>query len=471
MLTEHELTAEIRAGLEAVTPPAPWLPERVEKRLRASVQRSMKETPLGFQLGLNIIAVVLLIVLAVTAVGVFLAMHRPIVTVGPGSGPVIFPTKMITPTTGWALVGTSELWRTTDGGASWTDVSPPHLADRVVDADANYFLDEKRAWITESGGGRPGDPALYWVTFRTVDGGRTWQQGTPLPDLFKAGFPAQEYFLDADTGWLVLSNDNPSNPTWPILYGTHDGGLHWSLITSKAGAGTSVGTAIPCGASVMFSSAATGWMSLSLCERVPSQNQATVPDLSLVRDLILVTHDGGVTWQIQTFSFSLPADSSFHQPVFFDQLNGIIVVSGPHPALLATSDGGGTWNVRSLPGESQRDVDFVDPYHGWTLAGPSSMFAKAEVSQQRIPLPLYRTDDGGSTWTPVRTNLLLESPAGVAFSSFYFVDQKTGFLTLFTQAVGPSEFLKTTDGGGTWNVVRVCKAGLGNTYPPPPCPS
>jgi photosystem II stability/assembly factor-like uncharacterized protein len=168
-----------------------------------------------------------------------------------------------------------------------------------------------------------------------------------------------------------------------------------------------------------------------------------------------------------------PASGSrFDVPVFFDQLHGFIVVHSPEPTLLSTSDGGSTWSIRSLPGESQREVDFVDPDHGWAIAGPSSMFTKTKDNSQTIvPLPLYHTDNGGSTWTPVRTNLRLESPVGVAFSQPYFVDQKTGFLTLFTLSLGPSEFLKTTDGGRTWKVVRACRAGLGWTNPSPACPS
>ena len=475
MLTESELTAEIRAGLEAVTPPAPWLAGGVEKRLRASHQhRRMFPTPPALRLGLNVIALIVLITLAVTAVGVFIALHRPTVPVRPGSGPVIFPTKMISATTGWALVGTSELWRTTDGGLSWTDVSSPHLADRVVNADLNYFLDGNRAWITEQGGGRPGSPAYYWVTFRTVDGGLTWQRGDPLaatlPQLQSGS--AQQYFIDADTGWLLFSGRDPSQTTWPALYGTRDGGQHWTLITSKAGSGASSGTAIPCSGSMTFMSAATGWMSLGFCEQTPSQNQTTAPGLRWVRDIFVVTHDGGSTWQVQTLEINPAADSRFDAPVFFDQLHGIMVVRGSHPTLLATSDGGSTWSARTLPGESQTDVDFVDPKHGWAVAGPSSMFTKTKDNSQRIiSLPLYHTDDGGLTWTPVRTNVRLESPVGVVLSNFSFVDQTTGFGTLFTLAAGPSEFLKTTDGGRTWLVVRVCKKGLGNSYPPPACPS
>jgi photosystem II stability/assembly factor-like uncharacterized protein len=464
MLTENELTAEIRAGLEAVTPPAPWLAQTVERRLRASRPQGKVRQARGFRLGLNGIALILVITLGMAAAGVFLALHGPMVPARPGSEPVIFPTKMISPTTGWALVGQSELWRTTDAGASWTAASPPHLPDRVIDADLNSFLDGERAIITELGGGRAGSPDFYWVSFRTVDGGRTWQQGNSLQDPSHQR-QAQQYFVDANNGWLVMS-DISSQAAWPILYSTHDGGLNWSPVASTVTAAATTGTATPCYANVAFASAVTGWLLIALCDQVAPGN------FQVTRDLLLVTHDGGTTWQLQALPIILPAGSRFETPLFFDQLHGIVVVHGPKPTLLATSDGGSTWSPRSLPGETQSMVDFVDPSHGWAIAGPSSMFTKnRDDSQRTVSLPLYHTDDGGVTWTPVQTNLRLESPVGVALSNFYFVDQKIGFGILFTLAVGPSQFLRTTDGGHTWAVVQVCKAGLGNSYPPPACPA
>lgn len=471
MLTESELTAEIRAGLEAVTPPAPWLAGSVEKRIRASrQQRRMFPTAPALRLGLNLIALIVVLTLAVTAVGVFIALHRPTVTVGPGSGPVIFPTQMVSPTTGWALVGDSELWRTIDGGLSWANVSPPHLPDRVVNADLNYFKDGKRAWITELGGGRKGSP-LYWVTFRTVDGGRTWQHGESLADPFNPG-SAQQYYIDTDTGWLLLSDDDPSHTTWPILYGTRDGGLHWTLITSNAGSGASAGTAIPCSASMTFASAAAGWMSLGFCEQTPSQNGLTIPDLRWVADVLLVTHDGGTTWEPQALPIIQAQGTRVNPPEFFGGLHGILLVGGSHPTLLATSDGGSTWSARTLPGESsQTDVDFVDPDHGWAFVGPSSIPAKPKdnSNQPILSYSLYQTNDGGFTWSPVSTNVALGSPVGL--SEIYFVDPRIGFGTLSRLSAGASEFLKTADGGRTWKSVLVCEVGLGNSYPRPACPS
>lgn len=68
-------------------------------------------------------------------------------------------------------------------------------------------------------------------------------------------------------------------------------------------------------------------------------------------------------------------------------------------------------------------------------------------------LPLYHTDDGGTTWKPVLTNLLLDSPMG-RVRDVNFVDQLNGFALVFNGTAGtPITLFKTADGGANWTVV------------------
>src|SRR4029077_2609609 len=110
MLSESELITDIRAGLEAVTPPAPWLASSVERRLR-TVRQAKWRTPraIALRIGLDAVAVLGVISFVIAGVGVFLDLHRSTVSVGPGSGQVIFPTKMVSATTGWAMVDPNQL--------------------------------------------------------------------------------------------------------------------------------------------------------------------------------------------------------------------------------------------------------------------------------------------------------------------------------------------------------------------------
>src|SRR5437762_7399777 len=175
MRTDSQLRSEFRSALEAVTPPAPWLVHAVNKALgtKASTRRSYR-APLQLRFGLNVIAILVLIGVALGAVGVYLTTHRSVAPAAhPGIGRVFPPTKMVTASTGWSWVDSAELWRTTDGGAHWTNVSPPSLPGRLSPhTDSAYLLDATHAWVAESSPGAGGV-----ITFRTIDGGKSWQEG------------------------------------------------------------------------------------------------------------------------------------------------------------------------------------------------------------------------------------------------------------------------------------------------------
>ena len=137
----------------------------------------------------------------------------------------------------------------------------------------------------------------------------------------------------------------------------------------------------------------------------------------------------------------------------------MLLVRGSALGLFVTSDGGSSWSSRGLPGEFQWVVDFTDANHGWTVAGPQAMFTVPKVPEggqyptsPNVALPLYRTDDGGLTWVPVPTSLLLDSNEG-RINGIYFVDQENGFADRFNVATQQNQRLKTTDGGQTWTVV------------------
>lgn len=434
MQTDNQLRSEFRSALESVTPPAPWLAQKVSESLdtRLSTRRSYRARP-QLRLSLNIVALLVLIALAVAAVGIYLTNIQPApVPAHRGSGPVIFPTKMVTAATGWAWVEPSQVWRTTDGGTRWTNVTPRSVPDRLSSYTVgHYFLDATHAWIVDSGQG------TGITTFRTTDGGKTWQEGAPVGGPFTTSdlFP-ELFFIDQDHGWLLRPwiSDVIGARTGD-LYSTADAGLHWSFTSS--GLWTFQLITRPRG-TVVFSSLTTGWI---------------LGDPSL-----LVTHDGGATWQVQPLPVTTSAGSWLDVPHFFDPQHGFTIYasSATAPAvLLATADGGSTWVVRSLPGEVPFTSDFADANHGWAIGWPATDYNGIPPVPD-IPLPLYKTDDGGVTWVPVPTDVLWGGTEG-PIDLLDFVDQNNGFAIrekYIDNVWSPSQLLKTTDGGRAWTVVE-----------------
>lgn len=117
-------------------------------------------------------------------------------------------------------------------------------------------------------------------------------------------------------------------------------------------------------------------------------------------------------------------------------------VSGHRGTWARTTDGGATWQTGSVPGGDSlqfRDVHAVDADNAWLLsAGPGDM--------SRI----YRTADGGRTWTRQFTN----EDADAFYDCLDFWDETTG--AAFSDASrGRTLILVTADGGREWSHVPV----------------
>ena len=359
--------------------------------------------------------------------------------------------SMMNATSGWAdtdLNGHPS--HTTDGGAHWTDVSPtPALAGGI---SSDYFLDADHAWVVDARWGSP----VQLVTQRSIDGGRSWQQGAEITlDVGASSVPDGNAqgglrldFVDSGHGWLfvaaVLESQSPlSEMHRDALYSTSDGGVNWSLVSTNAWSFTPAPftSGCPWGAPI-FISLTTGYMiSPDRSYGTGKTTNCPIPNGPSLH----VTHDGGITWQFQPLFAASSASSISVQdaPNFVDELHGFLVLpSQGGSSLLATSDGGSNWEVRSLPRGTDLSISWRDYRNG-------SAF---DFNPGTPTVPLYRTRDGGSTWTPVRTNLVSDTQDG-HIDGLYFVDQHTGFAFRRTDTGTYTTLFKTTDGGHTWTLV------------------
>jgi len=111
--------------------------------------------------------------------------------------------------TGWAAVANGALWRSSDGGGSWTESSIPFEGS----LSSLHFLDDDHGWLVGDAGGGEGPPS--GVLLRTTDGGGSWLASTTE---IEAELSAAHFF-DAAHGIVVGAERDEGR-----IYTTADGG-------------------------------------------------------------------------------------------------------------------------------------------------------------------------------------------------------------------------------------------------------
>ena len=133
----------------------------------------------------------------------------------------------------------------------------------------------------------------------------------------------------------------------------------------------------------------------------------------------------------------------------------------PHPwAVEQTVNGGRSWRISRLPGCGCDPgmLSFYDARHGYVLA--ADRFGRGNPR-------LFWTDNGGASW-----QLVARPPH---FGPITFVDHRNGFLGTYVSAtIGgpgtggrgwPAVLYRTTDGGKTWSKDRVPPPSYGLVLP------
>ncbi len=337
--------------------------------------------------------------------------------------------NLVSPTTGWLLANQHLYWTTTRG-QSWEDISPPE-AQTLAQA-AVTFLDAATGWVILTGSGAGGQP-VYDLA-QTADGGHTWQSH-PL-NLFTPGeVQAQAgavylQVIDSQTAWLVVKQATGSNFSVGTLFGTRDGGQTW------------IRRSLPIGAPVYFATTLVGWTAGGAAGN------------ELYRTL-----DGGQTWSAQLPAGLTGAPSHQYLPAFQGARSGVLPVitsegDQSRVEFHVTADGGQTWPLAAqvtlnspAPGAAL-PLALLDARH-WVLVAPHT--------QQVI-----RTSDGGATttvysvaaaahldalamttpdagWAEYTSNDCVRAPATGSPSSSFQMQCQTAV-----------KLLATADGGQTW---------------------
>lgn len=339
----------------------------------------------------------------------------PSPTFGPGLPLPFRSLHMLTPTIGWGTAG-GRVFRTTDGGTHWKDVTPT-AAPEVTEVAT--FLTTSLAWVV----GAP--PAGPLTVFKTTDGGQTWQPGGSLQN----ATPNQMIFITPQEGWILADLGVPPTYYAATIFRTTDGGNTWVKMSSADG--TAQNSAIPYGAKsgLGFLNTSTGWLTGSAA---PEENVFW----------FYVTHDGGATWQQQLLPTPPGVNNAqfyLSPPSFFNGHDGIlpVMIAAPETNTLSldiyvTHTGGTTWqNTTPVQANSP---NFIDGAHGWVTNGRT----------------IFVTSDSGQHWTPLPTNSAL-----CEVESLDFVSSTVGWaINAPPSALALPTLLKTTDGGQTWTEVK-----------------
>lgn len=302
------------------------------------------------------ILVLLLLLISISA------NSQTMVSLNTGSKSSLRGITVVDQRTIWVGGDMGTVLRSTDGGATWADVSPPNskgLDFRDVEAfDANV------AYAMSSGAGTASR------IFKTADGGKSWKQQFITFD--------PKYFFDCFSFWdrdHGIAIGDPIGRHFEML-STSDGGNHWNVLTNvqdimPGEAAFSTGTCI------VTSGANDVWFGTG----GPSGSR------------VFHSGDRGRTWQ--SIATPVTADATgtgIFSIAFADPQNGIIVGGNyQKPEIVRvnaalTSNGGRTWSTMpKQPSGYRCGVAFMPGSGGKTIV---------TVGTNGIDL----TEDRGAHW-------------------------------------------------------------------------
>lgn len=260
--------------------------------------------------------------------------------------------------------------------------------------DDVFFLNENLGWAANAS--YP-TPAVY----KTTDGGTTWTLQVTGTMLGSSLYFRNIEFLDENIGFLGTLNQK--------FYKTIDGGTTWNLVTNISpnpvaicgldcvGTSTVYGCGAYFGPAYIIKSTDSGntWQYINMSAYADALVEVNFIDENIgfasggnaTGGVILKTTDGGTTWTtlLNTgtngdYIWKLQVLNSNQNAIF-----GSVEATAPNPGRLAkTTDGGANWTFNLAPETIVQAVGFLDENHGW-MGGHTTGF--------------YETFNAGITWT------------------------------------------------------------------------
>ncbi len=298
---------------------------------------------------------------------------------------------------GFILGANGNIFRTDDSGDNWQMVN----AGVTVDLSDISFCSDSTGFIVGSFGS---------YILKTEDGGQTWNL-VDFPLTLQYSYTEDIEFVNDTTGFIVGFENSGSNLDGKI-FKTIDAGETWEEVYSDGS---------------MWS----GKISFF------DENHIIVAyDTWPYAVKVLVTENGGQNWQ----SVELPGNSLYGGRSVKCYNQNQAMIAGLRGKIYHTSDYGLSWQTRysSLGVTNIYDVQFLSPTKG---------FALVNDMQATLQDFLFKTDDGGETWTKLFITPDFTFGGGLDFS-----DDLNGF---YLGQGYEARFYKTTDGGTFWEFTSV----------------
>ncbi|MEO8446134.1 MAG: YCF48-related protein [bacterium] len=345
-------------------------------------------------------------------------------TLPPAEHFYIYDIDFINASTGYVLgffIFESIIWKTTDGGQSWT-AQTTGGANYLFNL---YFIDENFGF---AGGG-----ALGGEIVKTTNGGQNWTlvfQGNPTVYSFHF-FDNLNGIAGCGNGRVFMTTNGGDSWTFRIS----DGGIDirsMNFLDANTGFGFGSGSVY-----VKTTDGGNNWLQSETIGETPS-SQYFDADMTEDGSIFAVGSFGAMvrsTNSGETFDFPASVTDGYISDIEFLNVSTGYAVAGFNKGdILKTTNGGQDW-VSQI-------TEYIPPVYGISFTDDNTGYLAGSVT-------VYKTTNAGTNWT-----ISYASTQNEIFTDVYFTTANTGYVT-----GSYGRLLKTTNAGNNWTPMTIPSSG------------